>query len=113
MAEIMRADKEYAALRDLPRTPCPDELQRKRLLKAGKFECLVFYNYVDKGDYGHCPNRWQGVLQANDEGLVWYYPLDRSVATLEDACKRVGPAFTNAVKRWEVRQKENTVTQKE
>lgn len=98
--DVMKADIEYAKLRDLPRTPCPPELKRKKVLVVDGFECLVFYNYVDKGEYGLCPtNHWFGILQNNPEGYIWDCALDKSVETLEDACVIILPSFKKAVER--------------
>lgn len=99
--EIMKADKEYTALRKLPRTPCPLELRRTRILVAGKFKCKVYYEYVDQGEYGVNPtNCWKGILQENSKGLGWCFPLVESIKTLEEACKAIQPVFEKVVERW-------------
>ena len=96
--QVMKADLECEKLRDLPRTPCPDELQRTRILQHKGFECKVYFNYVDLGEYGANPvNVWWGLVLSDEWN--WPCPLNEKERTLEEACDIIEPLFKAAVDR--------------
>lgn len=100
--KIMKADRDYVKLADLPRTPNPHP--ETRILSHDGFDCEVRFNYVDQGEYGLNPaNHWWAVLKPNSHNLMWRYPLRKEVTTLDEACKVIMPIFKKVIERMKKR----------
>lgn len=104
--EGIYGDKYFEALQLLAQEhqndPCPPELARTKILSYEGFKCKVHYNYVPPYNYGAMTlNRWHGVLEGNPEGLMWQFPLNEGIKTLEEACEAIEPYFIKMIERWQ------------
>lgn len=100
--ETTKADRDYVKLADLPRTPNPHP--ETRTLSYEGFDCEVWFNYVDQGEYGLTPaNHWWATLKPNSYDVTWAFPLREEVTTLDEACKVVMPVFRKVIERMKKR----------